>query len=469
MRAVPFIAVLLTTAFALPSAALAQTAARDEIADSSHVGGIGLPVGGSHILRFDRPVGRVFLGNEEVADVIALTDRSIYLLGREAGTSSLTVMERGQRSTPLATYTVQVGTDTIGLRRTLHEVLPDEDIDVRLAGDGIVLSGQVSSSAAAERATAIAERYAGDRIVNSMTIRAAEQIMLEVRVAEVQRNALTAFGLRSAGAIWQNGFSSTLDPTSLLSGIVSPDAFATLQGVGVTGDWTLQGVFDALERRGVVTTLAHPTLVALSGETANFFAGGEFPIPVAVNDGDDGQRVTIEFKQFGVAVAFTPTVSGDTINLNVAPEVSALDRNNSVRLFGTEIPGLTTRRAQTTVELRDGQSFAIAGLIRQDFTDNLNGLPGAARMPILGALFRSTRFERSESEVVIIVTAHRAEPTTLDRLSLPTDLFNAPSQFQLFWMGDVEGQSLTRPANSVAQAEGNAVGRFDQNVGYVVQ
>jgi pilus assembly protein CpaC len=153
----------------------------------------------------------------------------------------------------------------------------------------------------------------------------------------------------------------------------------------------------------------------------------------------------------------------------VAPEVSALDRNNSVRLFGTEIPALTTRRARTTVELRDGQSFAIAGLIRRDFTDNLNGLPGAARMPILGALFRSTRFERSESEVVIIVTAHRAEPTTLDRLTLPTDLFNAPSQFQLFWMGQVEGESQTRPANSVAQVQGNAVGRFDQNVGYVVQ
>ena len=467
MRAISFIAALLATSIAVPSAALAQTS--NQVAETAHVGGIGLPVGGAHILRFDRPVGRVFLGNEEVADVIALTDRSIYLLGREAGTSSLTIMERGQRSTPIATYTVQVGVDTIGLRRTLHEVMPGEEIEVRLAGDGIVLSGAVSSSAAAERATAIARRFAGDRIVNSMTIRAAEQIMLEVRVAEVQRNALTAFGLRSAGAIWQNGFSSTLDPTTLLSGIVSPDAFATLQGVGVTGDWTLQGVFDALERRGVVTTLAQPTIVALSGETANFFAGGEFPIPVAVNDGDNGQRISIEFKQFGVAVSFTPTVVGDTINLNVAPEVSALDRNNAVRLFGTEIPALTTRRAQTTVELRDGQSFAIAGLIRRDFTDNMNGLPGAARMPILGALFRSTRFERSESEVVIIVTAHRAEPTTMDRLSLPTDLFNAPSQFQLFWMGQVEGESQTRPANSVAQAEGNAIGRFDQNVGYVLQ
>jgi pilus assembly protein CpaC len=242
-----------------------------------------------------------------------------------------------------------------------------------------------------------------------------------------------------------------------------------LQGVGVTGDWTLKGVLDALERRGVVTTLAQPTLVALSGETANFFAGGEFPIPVAVDgNGGLGQRITIEFKQFGVAVAFTPTVIGDTINLNVAPEVSALDRTNSIRLLGTEIPALTTRRAQTTVELRDGQSFAVAGLIRRDFTDGLQGFPGIARMPILGALFRSARFAREESEVVIIVTAHRAQPTTLDQLSLPTDLFNAPSQFQLFFMGEVEGESEVRPANTVAQA-GTNVGRFDQNVGYVVQ
>ncbi len=466
MRAAYLIAAILSTGLMLQPAALAQTAPNTSAAQA---GGIGLPVGGSHILRFDRPVGRVFLGDSEVADVIALTDRSIYVLGREAGTSSLTVMERGQRSTPIATYTIQVGVDALGLRRTLHEVMPDEDVEVRLAGDGLVLSGDVSSSAAAERATAIAQRFAGDRIVNSMTVRAAEQVMLEVRVAEVQRNALTAFGISSAGAIWQNGFSSTLDPTTLLSGIVSPDAFATLQGIGVTGDYTLKGVFDALERRGVVTTLAQPTLVALSGETANFFAGGEFPIPVAVNDGDDGQRITIEFKQFGVAVAFTPTVIGDTINLNVSPEVSALDRTNSIRLFGTEIPALTTRRAQTTVELRDGQSFAIAGLIRRDFTDSLNGLPGAARMPILGALFRSTRFERQETEVVIIVTAHRAEPTTLDRLSLPTDFFNAPSQFQLFWLGQVEGAAQARPAGAVAQAQPNAVGHFDQNVGYVLQ
>jgi pilus assembly protein CpaC len=463
MRAAFIAATALILGLGAQTPAMAQSSAGHE--DAAHTGGIGLPVGGAQILRFDRPVGRVYLGNSEVADVIALTDRSIYLLGKEAGTSSLTIMERGQRAVPLATYTVQVGVDTLGLRRALHDVMPGEDVEVRLAGDGIVLSGAVSSSAAADRATSIAQRFAADRIVNSMTIARAEQVMLEVRVSEVRRLELAALGL-STNIDWANSG----DVASLVSGIVNPDAFALLSGTGVSGDYTINAVLDALEQRGVVTTLAEPTLVALSGETANFFAGGEFPIPVAVTDSaSDNLRVTIEFKQFGVSVAFTPTVIGDTINLNVAPEVSALDRNNSIRINGTVIPGLTTRRAQTTVELRDGQSFAIAGLIRRDFTDNIDGLPGASRMPILGALFRSSRFEREETEVVIIVTAHRAEPTTLDRLTTPTDLFNAPSQFQLFWGGQTEARARGHAVDANAQAQNQTVGRFDQDVGYVIQ
>ena len=462
MRVAFILPALFALGLSLQTPAFAQSAPDNAISGTS--GGIGVPVGGSQILRFDRPVGRVFLGNSATADVIPLTDRSIYLLGKSAGTSSLTVMERGQRATAMATYTVQVGVDALGLKRTLHEVMPEEDVQVRLAGDGLVLSGAVSSSAAAARASALAERFAPERVVNSTTIRAAEQVMLEVRVAEVQRSQLSALGLRT-----NIGWSNNGDTGSLLSGVINPDAFASLLGHGISGDFSITAALDALEQRGVVTTLAQPTLVALSGETANFFAGGEFPIPVAVNDGGGAQRVTIEFKQFGVAVAFTPTVFGNTINLAVAPEVSALDRNNSIRLFGTVIPALTTRRAQTTVELRDGQSFAIAGLIRRDFTDNVDGIPGVSNMPVLGALFRSTQFERQESEVVIIVTAHRAHPTTLDQLPTPTDLFNAPNQLQLFFLGQTELPSAARPANARIQAAGDGAGRLDQNVGYLVQ
>jgi pilus assembly protein CpaC len=462
MRAVKLIAAAFCAGLLLQAPAASADPADDSAAYS---GSIGLPVGGSHILQFDRPVGRIYLGDADTADVIALTDRSVYLLGKEAGTSSLTIMERGQRSTPMARYVVQVGVDALGLRRTLHEVMPHEGIEVRLAGDGLVLSGAASSAAAAERAVSIASRFAADRVVNSMTLAAAEQVMLSVRVSEVRRNELAAMGLRT-NIQWAD----TDDAASLVSGIINPDAFANLTGFFSTGDYTIEAVLDALESRGVVTTLAEPTLVALSGETANFFAGGEFPIPVAVNGSGTDTRITIEFKQFGVAVAFTPTVIGDTINLHVAPEVSALDRNNAIRIFDTEIPALTTRRAQTTVELRDGQSFAIAGLIRRDFRDDIQGIPGAARIPILGALFRSSTFEREESEIVIIVTARRARPTTLDQLITPTDLFNAPSHFQLFWMGQVEGAPVTRRIGAQAQADGaDFAGRFDQNVGYVIQ
>jgi pilus assembly protein CpaC len=267
MRAAFFIAAFMSAGLLLQPSASAQSLTSGDYAGANH--SIGVPVGGSQILRFDRPVGRVYLGNSEVADVIALTDRSIYLLGKAVGTSSLTIMERGQRSTPLATYTVQVGVDAIGLRRTLHEVMPSEEIEVRIAGDGLILSGTASSANSAGRAASIAERFAAERVVNSMAIAAAEQVMLEVRVAEVQRNQLSAMGLSTA-VLWANG----TDAASLLSGIINPDAFALLSGIGVSGDYTIAAVLDALERRGVVTTLAQPTLVALSGETANFFAGG---------------------------------------------------------------------------------------------------------------------------------------------------------------------------------------------------
>jgi pilus assembly protein CpaC len=431
---------------------------------SSSSGGIGVPVGGSQILRFDRPVGRVYLGDSHVADVIPLTDRSIYLLGKHTGTSSLTVMERGQRAVPMATYTVQVGVDALGLKRTLHEIMPNEDVDVRLAGDGLVLSGAVSSSAAAERAAAIAARFAGDHVVNSTTVRQAEQVMLEVRVAEVKRTELQALGI-STQVNWANSG----DTASLLTGVVNPNAFGTLMAQGISGDYTIRAALDALEQRGVVTTLAQPTLVALSGQTAEFFAGGEFPIPSAVTNAGGAEQVTVEFKKFGVSVAFTPTVIGNTINLQVAPEVSALDRNNSITLFGTQIPALTTRRANTTVDLRDGQSFAIAGLISRDFTDGVSGLPGVSNIPVLGALFRSSQFQREESEVVIIVTAHRAHPTTLASLPTPTDLFNAPDHMQLFFLGQTEAQSQPREANANVHAANTGAGRFDRNVGYVIQ
>lgn len=438
-------ALLATTAMLSPTNVSAQarpyvpdSAVRDVVADPSGYGGqLALPMGGSRILRFTRPIGQVLVGNPKVGDVIPLGDRTLYVLGKAAGATNLTVMPRGGGE-PLATLDVRVGYDVDSVRRAMREVLPGEQVDVSLRGEGVVLTGVLSSSAAAARAASLAEQYAAGHVVNLTSIRSAEQVMLSVRVAEVQRTALQQLGLNNFSALWDT---TRLAPASgqpemflLPPPVVNPDAVANLLGHDRNGDWTLTGLFDALEKRGFASTLAEPNLVALSGETAVFFAGGEFPVPVP-QTGFNSNTITIEYKQYGVSIGFTPTVFGDTINLAVAPEVSALDPANSVVLQGFRIPGLTTRRAKTTVELRNGQSFAVAGLIRREFSDSLRGIPGSARLPVFGALFRSTGYQNSETEVVIIVTVHLAKPTDRQNLLAPTDVREGPSEMDLFLNG----------------------------------
>jgi pilus assembly protein CpaC len=418
------------------------------VADSSGFGGqVAVPIGGSRILRFAQPIGRVMVGNPKVADVIPLGERTLYVLGKTTGPSSLTVMARAG-GVPLATMDVRVGFDVANIGRSIHEVMPGEPVEATARGEGVVLTGALSSSAAAARAAAIAEQYAPGHVVNLTTIRTAEQVMLSVRVAEVSRTAMQQLGLNNFSALWDTTGALTLAPP-----VLNQDAVANLIGKATSGDWTFQALFDALEQRGFASTLAEPNLVALSGETAVFFAGGEYPIPVP-QTGLSSNTITIEYKQYGVSVGFTPTVVGDTINLAVAPEVSALDPANSVVLQGFKIPALTTRRAKTTVELRNGQSFAIAGLLRREFTDGMKGIPGAQRAPVLGALFRSTSYQNNETEVVIIVTAHLAKPTTRQNLLAPTDLRQAPGEAELYTSGQLDkplAPPPSRPAASVAQ------------------
>jgi pilus assembly protein CpaC len=304
--------------------------------------------------------------------------------------------------------------------------MPGEPIEVSARGDGLVLTGLLSSSAVAARAAALAERYAPEHVVNLTRIRGAEQVMLKVRVAEVRRNALKQFGLSNLQALYDSE-----NLTSIVPGTFNPDTFASIIGRAQLGEWSIQAFVDLLEQQGFASTLAEPNLVALSGETAVFFAGGEFPVPVP-QTGIGSNTITIEYKPYGVSIAFTPTVYGDSINLVVAPEVSALDKENSVTILGFKVPGITTRRAKTTIELRNGQSFAIAGLIKREFTDSLRGLPGSTHLPVLGSLMRSTSFSNDETEVLIIVTAHLAKPTTRENLLVPTDVRRGPTEPELF-------------------------------------
>src|SRR3546814_396571 len=366
-----------------------------------------VPVDKSQVLRLDVAFADLLVGNAEVADVLALTDRSIYVLGKKPGSTSLTVYGRNREL--IAVMDLVVTVDVEGLKARLFELMPDEAIEVRAAGESVILSGRVSSAVRLDRALDVAERYAPEKVTNLLSVTGSQQVMLAVRFAEVQRRVVKELGLNSQ--VSGDDFVVSVGD-ALLDGFFSATAIATGSATFGIGSVTLDFLFDALEEKGVVKTLAEPNLIALSGDTASFLAGGEFPVPVSQETSGGQATITIEFKEFGVALAFTPTVLDDgLINIVASPEVSRIDPTNSVTLQGFDIPGLTTRRATTTVELRDGQSFAIAGLIQSDFQDTVRQLPLLADVPVLGALLRSSEYQNQHTELVIIATPPLVQPS----------------------------------------------------------
>ena len=409
------------------------------------VGEITVPAGKSLVLRFDTPVSEASVGNPETADIVPLTDQSVYVLGKQRGSTNLTLVGPSKRV--LGVLDVQISYDTLNLKRRLHEMLPGEPIEVRANGDAIILSGKASSNAAMAKAIQIATPFAGaDKIVNSMEIGASQQVMLKVRFAEVERNASKALGI-STNALFDNDSIDGLRSSFVNPTLADSTSFAFLRDTFDIGSVSVDMLIDALEQKGLATILAEPTLIALSGEHAKFLAGGEFPVPVG-SDAEDGRvRIQIEFKEFGVRLGFTPTVIGDKISLVVSPEVSELDPNASIELNDVVIPGLKTRKAETTVELKNGQSFAIAGLLQKNFIDEIDQFPGASSVPILGALMRSARYRRDETELAIIITPYIVEPVEDGTLRLPTDDVSLPHEFELFALGKTEGGPSPGGAN----------------------
>lgn len=443
----------LAVSFALLTAgwsnsATAQSIYTAEQYSGAHGGQLDVPLNKSQILNVDQNFARAMIGNDEIADILPMTNRSLYVLGKQMGTTSLTLYDQNNKM--IAVVDVAVGPDVVSLRRQLSQLLPGEKVGADISNDSIVLTGVVSNAPAVDRAVQLARTYAGENVVNMMSVGGSQQVMLEVRFSEMNRQVGKQIGLNSAfitnNGRFQGGFGDNAPSTALLTnengnptvnigGIL--ESFGIVAGSFNIGSLNIFGALDALERKGVVKTLAEPTLIALSGETASFLAGGEFPIPVVQNsDGNNGGNITVEFKPFGVSLAFTPTVLADgVINLVVEPEVSSIDPSASIRVNGLQIPGLQTRRANTTLELRDGQSFAIAGLIRKDFQDTVRQFPILGSIPIIGSLFRSTSFSKQETELVIIVTPRLVKPMNADMVRLPTDRVKDPSELELFLMG----------------------------------
>ena len=428
-----------------------------------------VPMNRAVVVESDIPFAELSIANPEIADISTLSDRTVYVLGKTPGRTTLTLL--GPDGGLLANVEVQVTPDVGEFRERLTQILPGEQIDVRTANDGIVLSGVVSSIARLERALQLAERYAPERVSNLMVVGGTQQVMLKVRFAEMSRSVSRGLnggivgrtagsdGAASIGAgsgILVDG--TTIGAPGSTNLTITDTAIGQAAGTFLLGDVAVSLLLEALENRGLTRILAEPNLTALSGQEATFLAGGEYPTPVVEDD-----SVGIEFKPFGIELDFIPrVVDGDVINLEMAAAISSLDSNAGIVVNGQLVQGFRTRATTTTVEMRDGESFAIAGLLQDDFRDASNQVPFLGDIPVLGTLFRSASYQREQTELVIIVTAHLVQPTRGNAYALPTDAVRIPTDRELFLLGRTEGSPTDGPAGEVARQE------FQGSYGYVL-
>ncbi|MDB5466409.1 MAG: cpaC [Phenylobacterium sp.] len=379
--------------------------------------------------RLDTPATKIVVAQPDTAQVVATTNRSFYVRGKEIGSTNLLVYGPGGRLQEV--IDIRVGYDARSLEQDLNAAIPGEDIRVRTVGEGLLLVGEVSNTGVINRAKSLADKFAPDAVTSALTARVSQQVVLEVRVLEATRSALQDIGF--SGTIQNNSFNFSFG-NGLLGTSVPNGQLALHGGAGRTG---IDVVLQALEQKGIVRTLARPNLVALSGEKASFLAGGEFPYPVP----QGLNQITLEFRQYGVKLNFTPVVEDNgMIRLAVTPEVSQLDQTNSLKINGVTVPGLITRRADTTVELKDGESLAIGGLFQRNYENSLAQIPGLGEIPVLSALFRSSHWKRNETELVIIVTPRLANAGDLASAKAAA-LGPEPSAIDLL----LNGKALDKP------------------------
>ncbi len=424
------------------------------------------------VVQLDADARDVLVSSPDIVDAVVRNPRRIFLLALKTGQTNAFFFDAAGHQ--LASIDIRVEKDTTDLAAMIRTDMPKANIKVSAMNDNVVLTGSVANAQESARAQDLAARFAGDptKVVNMLQVAASEQVMLRVRISEMQRNIAKQFGvdLASAAIIAGVPVVATSAPAFGLTGralndltggqigqVCTPTAGACTGGAN-----NLQGALQALEQVGLVHTLAEPNLTAVSGETAKFLAGGEFPVPVAK---DNQGNVTVEFKQFGVGLSFTPVVlSAGRISLQVSTEVSELTNTGAFTLQGTStangltIPALSVRRAQTTVELPSGGSFAIAGLMQHSSKQVLQALPGVKDLPILGALFRSRDFQNDESELVIVITAYLVTPTAMANIALPTDGFVSPTDPETILLGRLNAIHDNKPADTAKPTASSGAG-----------
>lgn len=435
-----------------------------------------VPINRSELVTTSSDMGEVIVADPEVADVFVHGKRKISVLGKSIGQTSLRVFDADHKL--IRSMDVSVTYDLPAVRRALREFLPSERIGVSMVNTRIALTGSISSAEAASTAVELAEEFVSGKlnaesalsrpergggngarspIINLMKIASGQQVMLRIRIGEIQRNALKnlgvnltavnegSFGFQIGTGTGQYGDTSGTNPKFGFGQFTNAgDSFGTIGGSTQLGEVGLAGTIDALERDGMLKVLAEPNLVALSGEEAQFLAGGEFPIPVPQQLG----TTTIEYKPFGVALKFTPYVlSENRLRIQVQPEVSEISFENTIDTGdGFTAPSLITRRASTTVELAPGESFMIAGLIRDNMSSQINELPGIGEIPVLSALFRSTSYQRNETELVIAVTPYLVDPLKGTDVKMPTDDFRPANFMESVFFGTLSGTKGDQPS-----------------------
>lgn len=407
------------------------------------------------LIRLSRAASAVFVADTRIADVTVRSPRLIYLFAKEPGETTLYAVDGRDQIVVAQRVVVSANIDRI--QDLFRKLRPNAPVSVKSIGNRLVLSGTVDHIDIAEEFTRVAAAAVGNPefVVNRIRVSQPTQVNIRVKIAEVSRDINKKLGFnweligQATGSL-ALGFAVGSDIVRNAGTFIFPaDPQDRIVSSFSNRSLSADTVIELLDDEGLITVLAEPNLTAMSGETASFLAGGEFPIPVA----QDGGVTSIEFRQFGVGLSFTPTIPGQgRVNLRVRPEVSQLNAAGSIQANGFNIPSLTTRRAETTVELGSGQSFAIAGLLQNTTNQNLSDVPGIKEVPVLGALFRSDSFRRQESELMIVVTPYIVQPTSA-RLPLPTDNYVPPKDLERFLLG----------RNHVAQPPSKPSAPLDRN------
>jgi pilus assembly protein CpaC len=430
-----------------------------------------LTVGQSKVIRSIYPITRISVADPEIADIILISEKEVYVNGLSPGVTNLSIWGKNR----FTSATVTVEADLTLLKEKLHQILPGQNIEVKAAGSSVVLSGEVSGPLAQDTALTLAGNWAGgpvanrrQNVVNLLHVGGVQQVMVEVRLAEIDRTILDRMGINwTALAPQGNIYAQQINAIAALQSLSR--VFLGGTGTGASGGtstsftqslsaniegiagfkmggliWTM--FFDILKQNNLGRVLAEPNLVTTSGQQASFLAGGEYPVPVP-QSGVGGTTITIDYKKYGVGLNFTPTVlDGDKIAMRLEPEVSELDPSTTVTISGFTIEGLLVRRMSTHLEVHDGQTIAMAGLLKNEDRNIVNKFPWVGDVPILGNLFRSSSWQKQETELVVLVTPHLVKPVTPGTARLSSDKWVDPSEYEKYFLGWTQGKPKPQPA-----------------------